>query len=278
MKKAYNLIRDQPWYRRAAFSDGLRAAGFDVVDRGLAAARPGDVLVIWNRYGSGHEVATRFEAAGGIVLVAENGYLGRGGTSPKFDVHPKGPRPEHYYAVAMGGHNGQGTWRDGGSERWATLAVEIKPWRSKGDHILVCPNRSFGYPGRIMPVDWAPRTAERIRKSTGRPVRIRAHPGNDAPKRTLQTDLEGAWAVVIWSSGAGLHALLAGVPTFVESGWWICKDAEASGSYDAPIVPERFPSFRRLAWAQWRIDEIQRGEPFAHLLAAAREDALEARA
>ncbi len=276
MPRAWNLLRDRPWYRRAAFSEGLRAAGFEVSERAPVDPKAGDVLVIWNRYGSGHELATRFEAQGGTVLVAENGYLGRGGSSPKFDVHPGGPKPEHYYAIAVGGHNGQGGWPDGGPERWEALGIELRPWRADGGHVLVCPNRSFGVPGRIMPPDWAEATAKRLRRETQREVRVRAHPGNDAPRRPLAADLEGAWAAVVWSSGAGLHALLAGIPTFVASGWWICKAAAALGAIDAPETPDRMPSFRRLAWAQWRVDEIQKGEPFARLLSAARQDAVAA--
>lgn len=269
MPRAWNLIREAPWYRRAAFSDGLRAAGFRVVEGASPVGAAGDVLVIWNRYGGMHGIATRFEAEGGTVVVAENGYLGAGGTSPKFDVHPGGPKGHHYYALAIGGHNGQGSWPDGGPERFAALGVDVAPWRADGGHVLVCPNRPFGYPGRAMPDDWADRTAERLRRETSREVRIRRHPGNDAPARPLSADLDGAWAVVIWTSGAGVHALLAGVPVFCASAWWVCKAATSTGPIDAPTLPDRLPALRRMAWAQWRLDEIQSGAAFASLLPAA---------
>jgi hypothetical protein len=270
LPRAWNLLRPQPWYRHKAFSQGLSRAGFEVSERAPREGRPGDVLLIWNRYGTGHALATQFEAEGGTVLVAENGYLGAGGTSPKFDVHPGGPKPHHYYALAVGGHNGQGDWPDGGPERFEALGVVPKPWRQDGGHVLVCPNRSFGVPGRIMPADWAEATATRLRRETKREVRVRAHPGNDAPKRPLAADLEGAWAAVIWSSGAGLQALVAGVPVFVASGWWVCKGAAARGPIDAPEMPDRLPHLRRMAWAQWRVEEIEAGVPFARLLSAAR--------
>ena len=234
----------------------------------------GDVLLIWNRYGGTHDEATRFEAAGGTVLVAENGYLGAGGSSPKFDVHPGGPKPGDYYALAVGGHNGQGSWPAGGAERFAALGVALQPWRAEGRHVLVCPNRSFGIPGRVMHPDWAARTAARLRKETARAVCIRLHPGNDAPKRALATDLEGAWAVVVWSSGAGVHALLRGIPVYCDAPHWILKGAAAHGPVDAPQCPERAPHFARLAWAQWTVQEIASGEPFRRLLPATRQSAL----
>lgn len=263
---AYSLIRSQPCYRAEAFAAGLKAAGYEVLRRGPERARPGDVLLIWNRYAGTHEIASCFEKEGGTVVVAENGYLGAGGSVPKFDVHPGGPRPEHYYALAVGWHNGRGRWPSGGPERFAALGVELKPWRTGGDHVLVCPNRSFGVGEQLMHPDWAARVLERLRRAGAPPARVRPHPGNDRPARPLSADLEGARAVVIWSSGAGVHALAAGIPVFVEAPFWIMKAAGASGSVDEPQMPDRLEHFERMSWAQWTVAEIASGEPFRHLL------------
>lgn len=260
------MIRDAPWYRKAVFDAGLLAAGYEVTP-GAPRGRPGDVLVIWNRYGGGHDVACRFEREGGVVLVAENGYLNPGGGTPKFDVHTKdGPTPDDHYAIGLGYHNDAGCWPAGGPERWDALRCEVRPWRSDGAHVLVLPNRSFGIPGRMMPADWPDRTAEKLRRATRREVRVRAHPGNDRPARALSVDLEGAWAAVVWSSSAGVHALLAGVPTFCEAPAWSMKDAASYGPIDDPTLPDRLPAFRRLAWGQWRVREIEAGAPFRALL------------
>lgn len=277
MRRAYSLIRDQPWYRRQAFESGLKAAGYEVSTGVAGHGRPGDALVIWNRYSGVHDIACRFEREGGTVLVAENGYLGAGGTSPKFDVHPGGPQPHHYYALGLWYHNDASRIIPGGPERFERLHVELRPWRATGEHILVAPNRSFGVAGRMMPPDWAERCTQRLRGATGRPVRVRAHPGNDAPKRRLQDDLEGAWACVVWSSGSAVHALAAGIPTFIEAPFHALKGAGAGGSLDEPVMPERLPHFQRMAWGQWRIDEIERGEPFRHLLRPAGQAEVAAR-
>lgn len=266
--RAFSLIRSQPWYRREAFAAGLKAAGHEVQHREPDRYDRDTLLVIWNRYGQTHELAKHVEAGGGRVLVAENGYLGAGGSAPKFDVHPGGPRPHHYYSLSEGWHNGRGAWRAGGAERFAALGVELKPWRTSGGHILVCPNRSFGVPPQVMPEGWAEACAARLRKQTDRPVRVRNHPGNDQPQRPLALDLEGAWAVFIWSSGAGVHALAEGVPTFCEAPYWILKNAAASGSVEQAIITEREPAFQRMAWAQWTLREIETGEPFRCLLSA----------
>ncbi len=269
MPKAYSLIREAPWYRRQAFEVGLQRAGYEVLSGSAARGKPGDVLLVWNRYGGHHEIALQFERAGGTVLVAENGYLGKGGSSPKFDVHPHGPKPEHYYALSIGWHNGRGRWPNGEEDRFAALGVELAPWRNDGEHVLVCPNRSFGVGEQVMHPDWGARCMQRLRKQTKRPIRIRDHPGNDRPKRGVEVDLQGAWAVVVWSSTVGVHALAAGIPTFVEAPFWVMKGASASGTVDAPKTPDRLPHFRSMAWQQWKLAEIETGEPFSRLLSAA---------
>lgn len=264
--RAYSLIRDRPWYRRQAFELGLKVAGYEVVRREPLDSTAGDVLLIWNRYALNHHLAEVHEKRRGVVLVAENGYLGHGGTSPKFDVHPNGPGPKHYYALGRGFHNGRGEWPAGGQERFQALGIELKPWRQDGEYILICPNRAFGVGEQVMHPDWAQRCAERLKKQTRLPVRIRNHPGNDAPKRSLAEDLRGAKVVFVWSSSVAQHALIAGIPTYIEAPYQIVKAASASGPVEAPVLPDRQACFERLAWAQWTCSELESGEPFKRLL------------
>ncbi len=263
---AYNLTRREIHYRHDAFSAGLRAAGYEVKTGGWNAARAGDVLLIWNRYGQYHEQAGKFEKAGGTVIVAENGYLG-----VDENCH-------QLYAMARHGHNGAGDWPVGGPERFAALGVDLAPWRASGGHILVCPNRSFGMPGNIMPPDWGNDVRRRLAKVTKREIRLRPHPGNSAPRKPLAEDLAGAWACVIWSSSAGVHALAAGIPVVCEAPFWICKPAVLDRVADVEALDltqpwermgadaTRLEAMRRLAWAQWRLSEIQSGEAFRRLL------------
>jgi hypothetical protein len=259
VKRAWCLIRENPVYRREAFVSGLRAVGFDVVLQypDPEKIEPEDALLIWNRYGANHELASKFDRRGGNVFVAENAYVG-------IDREDR-----QRYAIAVGGHNGSGAWPYGGPDRWESLGITLKPWRTEGDHVLICPNRSFGMPRFIMPPEWAEDVAYRVARITSRPVKIRPHPGNGPPKKPLLDDLQGAWAVVIWSSSAGCQALIEGIPVFCEAPWWIAKGAACKSSIksvDNPDLPDRLPAFERLAWAQWSVREIERGEPFQHLL------------
>jgi hypothetical protein len=248
MRRAVCLIRTALHYRRDAFCRGLEAAGYVVLPR-INDPRPGDILVLWNRYGSGHAEATRFERGGARVVVAENGYFGkswRGGT---------------WYALALGHHAGVGKWNVGESERWDSWNVELAPWRS-GTETLILGQRGIGEPGIASPVRWAERTQQRIGG------RIRPHPGNGAAKTPLLADLARAAVVVTWASSAALIALAAGVPVFYEMPNWIGAPAcRPLSEWGEPKRGDRLNMFRRLAWAQWEIREIESGAAFAHLLA-----------
>lgn len=269
MKKAFVACRPEPRLRRDSFSTGLAALGYQV-HGGLPDQADADtVLVIWNRYNENHSRANRVEAAGGRVIVAENGYMGPGGSVPKFDLDC-GFEPGHYIALALGGHNGSGTWPAGNCSRWLQLGVDLKPWHADGDHILVCPNRSFGRPDLIMPPDWPQQVCRRLHSLTRRPIRVRPHPGTHAPARPLEADLENCWAVVIWSSSAGVHALRQGVPVFREAPHWVCAAADSRNlaMIDNPAMDDdrRLSAFERMAWAQWTLAEIASGTPLRYLL------------
>lgn len=262
MRCAYSLIRPEPIYRADAFRKGL--AGFKLPD-GQPKGRPGDVLVVWNRYGANHETATQFETAGGTVVVAENGYLNAGGSSPHGDAE------RQVYALAIGSHNDDTAIRSSSPSRWAALGIELRPWRTDGRHILIAPNRSFGTPGRIQPLDWAERTRDTLRKYTKREIRIRAHPGNNAPTKPLADDLAGAWATIVWHSSAGVHSLIAGVPVICCGPKWIAKSAAGSrlNEIESPPIPDRLPAMQRLACGQFFLREIESGDAIRDLLRAA---------
>lgn len=259
--QAYSLLRRGPLYRTEAIHKGVEAAGYKVVVASKwEGPQAGNVMLMWNRYMTNHDIATRFEAAGGKVWVFENGYVAQGGGTPKFEIRA-GQDTDHYIAIAERYHNGAGKWPSGGPERWRDLGIDLKPWRKEGRHILVCPNRPFGVPGQHMDHNWPAETVRRLKMTSRREVRLRPHPGNDPPKRSLDEDLADCWCMVIWNSSAGVHALAQGVPVVCESKTWVLKGA-ASSSADAPETPDRTPHFERMAWAQWRLSEIERGDPF----------------
>ncbi len=274
--RAWSLVRSLPEFRAEAFRVGLRAAGYDVQPREpTGPASPGDALVIWNRYGRSEQIANRFEREGGTVFCAENGYLGAGGEVPKYAANA-GAKPGLYYALALSQHNGAGRWKTGDAQRFRQLGVNLTPWRAHGEHVLVCPSRGIGSAKLRPPSNWLPDTVKAIQACTKRPVRVRHHPGNEAPKKPLEADLANAWAVVIWSSSAGVHALVRGIPVLCLAGAWICRRAAYTDvkSIDEPHVSiteeQRLAAMNDLAWSQFTLEEIASGKPFRHLLSDAR--------
>jgi hypothetical protein len=236
--KAWLNLRYTVPERRAAFVSGLQRLGYEVAE-GLTNA-PGDldILVTWNRINVGHYAAIAFEQAGRPVIVAENAawsndFLGG-----------------QWYSLAQNRHNTAGMFPVGGPERWDDLGVELLPFRSEGETVIL-PQRGIGAAPTAMPRAW-PQDA--LRRHGGR---VRYHPGTK-PCRPLECDLAACGRVVTWGSGAAIKALMLGIPVTPEMPGWIgaCENTEL----------DRLAMLRRLAWAQWRLSEIESGEAFAWLL------------
>lgn len=267
---AYSLLPDRfEDGRHLAIEAGLAAVGYKVVRQDVSVPRigPDDVCVTWNAYGTSGAIADKAKAQGGRAIVCEEAYLREIGG-------------EKYFAVAINGHNGSGTWKHGGPERWASWDTTISPWRKTGEHVLVCGQRGFGYNAMAMPNDWPDRVLARLRETTDRPIWFRAHPKRRAVmpsaeydrvldwSEPLEAHLANCWAVVVWGSGCATHALLGGVPAFFEAPHIVTEGAaeRGLGNINNPLYPDRLPVMERMAWAQWSMSELRSGAAFWHLL------------
>lgn len=248
------MVRQAGDARFDALAAGAARLGFAPMPGFGANANPGDLLVIWNRYGTAEAKAAQADRAGCPVLVMENGYLGEG-----------------FYALALDQHNGCGDWPVGGAARLRKLGLKLTAWRQGGDHVLLLPQRGIGPRGVAMPYGWAEQTLAELRTATGRPVLVRPHPGRTAPAQSLDEALAGAWCCVTWGSGAALKAIVAGKPVFHALAGWIGAPAArayrgAASDLEDCFTGARRPMLQRLAWAQWSLEEIASGEPIERLL------------
>lgn len=221
-------------------------------------------MLVWNRYGEVEYLADKFEAAGGTVLVAENGYINPGGGTAKYDVY-EGVESWHQYALAIHGHNGSGQIPIGGIDRLENLKLNLSPFRKTqpdgSSHVLVCPGRNFGSRKLIPSVDWVKEIVPQLQREFPKSeIRVRHHPGNGRPGRELHEDLEGCSLCVIWASTSGVHALVAGIPVRCLSPYWICK---YDGEWDDQ---SRSAVLNKMAWAQYSVEEIATGLAFRYLL------------
>jgi len=212
--------------------------GYVVADRATPQSR-GDTLCLWNRKrGADETEADSWERRNGTVLVIENAYLQR--------------VDKTFYSVSVGQHNGAGYFPVGDEDRFSKLGFEVKPWREKTDktYTLVCSQRGIGSSLMASPFGWGERHAKAL---PGR-VKLRPHPANHEARIPLEHDLANAHACHIWSSGAGVRALVEGVPVKHYAPHWICED------------PDRLKALHRMSHGQWHFDEVATGEPLARIL------------
>lgn len=256
MAIAYNLIRNGAHYMPQAFSDGLAACGWRVKTTLNQPPCSADLLLIWNRYREFEAAAARFEKVGARVLVAENGYFGR---------DAKGRR---FYALSLGQHHAGGAPLNAARLDWPFCQHQ-----QNGRHILICAQRGIGSRSMASPPDWHEKTAAKLAKLTQREIRIRLHPGKDKPAIALADDLKEAAACIVWSSAAGIEALLKGVPVYYDAPHWIAQDsalrlndAILGGLIDRPAHLCRVAGLCAAASNQWSVEEIQSGKAFAALL------------
>lgn len=241
MKAWLNLRYTVP-ERLRAFVTGIERHGYRAEVGFPDRIGPRDLFLTWNRINMGNTVAQRFQDQGLPVIVAENAawgndFLGR-----------------RWYSLARNYHNtvGRDNFKLGSGWRWDRFYYDLQPFRSSGETVIL-PQRGIGSPPTRMPAGWA-QSAQRRHGG-----RIRPHPGKHRAIH-LELDLEGAGRVVTWGSGAAIKALLWGVPVISEMPNWIGEQDNTTAG--------RLEMFRRLAWAQWELHEIESGEAFACLLHA----------
>lgn len=267
MPTAYDMLPDRfADGRHIAIAAGLERAGYAVKKCAGAWAPESrrDVLVTWTRHkGSKDQACTRFEEAGGRIIVAEEAHL---------RFLPHGPYPnEQYFSLSLNDH--QAFWRSYGAERWDGWNIEIQPWRSDGGIVLVREQRGIGSPCGGSPPNWHQETARALRRFTDRKIEVVIHPKTlkreGKPVPAPEAQFADAWCVVTWSSHMGTEALLHGVPVIGRGPNFFLSPACGSRleEVDAPRRPDnRLAAFRRFAWAQWSMTEIASGEAFKRLL------------
>ncbi len=173
---------------------------------------------------------------------------------------------ETYFRVAKNRLQHPGTGVSDGS-RFRALGIEIKPWRDAGSHVVVVPQSDHfmhsvvGYPGQ-----WLPGVVAAVKGFTDKAVRVREW-GRDKGKlaKTLAADLEGAAALVTWSSAAAVMAVINGVP--------VCVGGDsAAGPMSGPLQDlNDLPRPERENWAgvlgdhQWTLEEFARGDAWRAL-------------
>jgi hypothetical protein len=170
------------------------------------------------------------------------------------------------------------------SERWnqisKDLGINLKPWRTQGNHILICLQRNGGWSMRGLDViQWMNNTIKEIRKYSQRPIVVRAHPGDKkiggylkvnhnlvslSTKPDLREDLRNAWATVVYNSSPSVASILEGIPAFLTDPQPEHSQSLAVANTDIskienPIMIDRQAWVERLSMCHWKFEELKSG-------------------
>ena len=175
--------------------------------------------------------------------------------------------------------------------RWekisSNLNLTLKPYRSTGNHILVCCQRNGGWSMQGTPVnEWLDRTLTHIRQFTDRPIIVRVHPGDKKwqswfnmkilqkhlnvtlSQRHIKEDLQNAWATVLHNSSPAVASVIEGVPVFLTDSNPAISQASAVCNtnlkrLEDPKLYERQEWVEKLSMCHWNFDELKSGEAWS---------------
>ena len=172
------------------------------------------------------------------------------------------------------------------SDRFEELGLKIKPWRKKGDHILIVGQNMFD--ASLFGIDfqwWVKNTIQHLRRHTDRLIVFRDHPENKdqmknlvktynwcnvsySNKGTIGDDLKNAHCTVSYTSGSSIDSILAGVPVITCSEYNFLWPISSHSLEDVenPKCNKREQLLYDLAYAQWSVEEIRQGKPWHHLI------------
>lgn len=179
-------------------------------------------------------------------------------------------------------------------DRWKKISrdlnISLKPYRTNGNHILLCLQRNGGWSmGPVNVLSWAANTILELRNYTDREIVIRPHPGDkaarsylgeidnnpllknvriSAPGTSLIADLKNCWAAVNYNSSPVVGAAIEGIPIFVtDVNRSQCREIANTdlSLIEDPVMPVRRPWIERLSMFHWKFDELKSGECWSHM-------------
>lgn len=160
------------------------------------------------------------------------------------------------------------------------LNISLKPYRTNGNHILICCQRNGGWSMKgLSVVSWVNQTIADIRAHSDRPIIVRPHPG-DKKWRTylklshknvsistkhIKEDFKNAWATVLHNSSPAVASSIEGIPVFLTDPNPECSQAvEVSNTnlkrLEDPKMFDRQAWVEKLAMCHWNFDELRSGE------------------
>jgi hypothetical protein len=258
-----------------AFARGAKSLGHNVVWNDPNS----DVDVIWSVLWSGRMAANksiweRNLAQSKPTVVLEVGGIRRGTT----------------WKVGLNGINRDAYFGDMGNDstRASLLSLEVKPWRTDGEYILLCGQHEKSEQWRNQPrmSRWVMETIENIQAHTDRPIIFRPHPRcrlpaiehqyknvyRQEPVKTpgsyddFDMKFNNIYCTVSWTSNPGIHSVLNGIPAYTSTSslaWDV--SIKSLTNLDNPPTPDRQQWLNDYAWTEFTVEEIASGLPLKRL-------------
>jgi hypothetical protein len=176
-------------------------------------------------------------------------------------------------------------------ENWNNIRrdynMDLKPWRTSGNHILICLQRPMGWSMRghnLM--EWLDTTFFKIRQHSDRPIVLRWHPGDwknfptgvdftqfgvtlSPQDRHITEDLVNCWALVCHNSTPSAVAPIEGIPAFITDDPSYSQGGDIANTdlslIETPNMPDREQWIRKLAQCHWSFEDLRSGRCWAHM-------------
>jgi hypothetical protein len=179
-----------------------------------------------------------------------------------------------------------------GDENWNNIKrdynMDLKPWRTTGNHILITLQRPMGWSMRgVDLMKWLKRTLGKIRENSDRPILMRWHPGDwkafpryqstldkfgvtlSPQDRHITQDLVNCWAVVCHNSTPSAVAPIEGIPAFITDDPSYSQGGDIANTdftqLENPNLPDREQWIRKLAQCHWSFEDVKSGRCWAHM-------------
>jgi hypothetical protein len=179
-----------------------------------------------------------------------------------------------------------------GSENWNNIRrdynIDLKPWRTSGNHILITLQRPLGWSMRgYNLMTWLETVFTKIRQYSDRPIVIRWHPGDwkayptyeqllkqynavvSPRERHITEDLVNCWALVCHNSTPSAVAPIEGIPSFITDDPAYSQAGDIANTdfslIENPNMPDREQWVRKLAQCHWSFEDLRSGRCWAHM-------------
>ena len=281
------------------FAQGVRTTGDSVVDVEDYQVGHTDVAVIQGWYTTTARPRPHADLRNRVILSQRRMQRRVLAVDSNLFLYANTDNPHHYLRYSFDDvfpSTGEYCDRPVDPARWHSisqrLGIELRDYRTTGDHVLVCLQRQGGWSmGDVDVAAWLTQTVQTLARYTDRPIVIRPHPGdkklhtyldlvNPLPgvaisnsvrvsqHRDLGQDLINCWAVVNHNSSPAVAAAVEGYPVFVtdpdRSQCWAIANWDLS-QIESPELPDRLSWVQRLAMSHWNFQELESGECWRHM-------------